>query len=171
MAQKKNSLPVKKAITEIKKTPIQYKLIKPFPLQKVGDLVVELKGNWQFEKSNSIISLLILNSDYFEPIYLKFVIGKEMMYKNAAVKIKGFSNNNYIVSYLHTKLDAIVKETDLSEIEIYWFFNSKLQIFKENIISNNKKNDFIERKAVGNAFKTKEEVQSKVKLILEIFNK
>lgn len=161
-----------KAETPVKNI-LGYKLVKDYPLQKIGDKVIRsaarVTTSWIFEKSKVAVPEAILFTEFFQPIYSKYGTGDLLIYQGELVKIGRILNTKYEILYVNRQGNGSALESELSKIKTYWFFNSKLEACQDNLTTTKKVAEAKERKALGNYFDTKEEVNAviaKIKAIL-----
>ena len=155
---------------------VGYKLIKPYPFQKVGDIVKNLVKEWRFENTNLKIEKRLLDTDFFEPIYFNKKIGDEVIFKDydgwrhgIITKVSGETVNLKMIDSKKPKTTSI-HYSKITEKITYYHFNSLLQPCLAEATSFKKIKEMEERVVSGNYFETKDECKEfieKLKFILK----
>jgi hypothetical protein len=154
---------------------IAYKLVKPYPLQKVGDLVKGYFGIWKFQGTGQEVNTKQLESDFFEKIYFEGKPGDVYLYKSGKtihkvtlIKIEG---NKASFKYTNGKNQTHTTDIkNLDKIITYWFFNSFLEPHSDEISSDSKLEDYKKRLELNNCFETKVECKEALEKIKNVLN-
>jgi hypothetical protein len=154
---------------------IGYKLVKPYPYQKVGDIVKfnSLK-EWRFERTNLKIEKRLLETDFFEPFYFDKKVGDEVIFKDyndwrhgAITKVSGETITLKMLDGKKPKTTSIHYSKVTDKIT-YYHFNSLLQPCLAAATSFKKINEMEERVLSGNYFDTKEDCKEFIEKLKEL---
>jgi hypothetical protein len=155
---------------------VGYKLIKPYPFQKVGDIVKNLAKEWRFDNTNLKIEKRLLDTEFFEPMYFNKKIGEEVIFKDydgwrhgTITKVSGEIVSLKMIDGKKPKTTSIHYSKITDKIN-YYHFNSLLQPCLAEATSLKKIKEMEERVVSGNYFETKDECKDfieKLKIILK----
>lgn len=157
---------------------IGYKLVRPYPFQKIGDVVKfnSLK-EWRFEKTNLKIEKRLLETDFFEPFYFDRKIGDEIIFKDfvswrhaVITKVSGEDVSLKMLDGKKPKTQVINYSKIIDKI-VYYHFNSLLQPCLAEVTSLKKMKEMDERVLTGNCFETKEECKDFILRLKELLKK
>lgn len=155
---------------------VGYKLIKPYPFQKVGDVVKNFVKEWRFENTNLKIEKRLLDTDFFQPLYFNKKIGDEVIFKDydgwrhgAITKIYGETFSLKMIDGKKPKTTSI-HYSKITDKITYYHFNSLLQPCLAEATSFKRIKEMEERVMSGNYFETKDDCKEfieKLKVLLK----
>lgn len=160
-----------------KKFLTSYKLTKPYPFQKVGDIIQRCASTeqWKFVNTGIVIDSKLLTTDYFEPIYFSKQVGDTALYKDfnklRIGKIREISSTGKVTLAFSDNFkpkSKVVDYTKVSDVIRYYHFNSNLQCCLAEVVSEKKLEEMNHRIKLGNCFEEKEKCVAVIRKIMEL---